>query len=428
MPSEIKTANLGLNQWEGNEYPKRIDFVNDNAIIDEAIGKLSDLETEDKSDLVTAVNEVREQNNNLAEDVNELFQSVSNGKAIVAGAITDKGVSTSPTATFETMADNIDAIETDPSIGTTDATVADILDGKKAVSQGELRTGTMPNRGPTSENIVNLTEQNQEYTIAYGFHSGLRKIKAVIAGLAANVIKAGATVGGTLGTFTSDATATAAQMLSGAIAYVNGNKITGTIPSKSAQTYTPGTTNQTIAAGQYLSEIQTIAGDADLIAANIAASKNIFNVIGAFTGIKSIQSIRVTSSGAKTINSVVPANSIVIFQAYSQGSNDDWNVILTNSTTLTVSGDPASGVATIIEYEAGVIKSKQRITVATGVESGSLVTISSVDPTKSIVLQMSTNHGSSLYATNGKVTANTQLTVWRSSTSFVGYLEVIEFY
>lgn len=40
MPSENKTANLGLNQWLGNEYPKRTDFVEDNKKIDDAFGEL----------------------------------------------------------------------------------------------------------------------------------------------------------------------------------------------------------------------------------------------------------------------------------------------------------------------------------------------------------------------------------------------------
>jgi len=42
----------------------------------------------------------------------ELFQSVSNGKALVASAITGKGVVTASDATFQTMADNISAIQT----------------------------------------------------------------------------------------------------------------------------------------------------------------------------------------------------------------------------------------------------------------------------------------------------------------------------
>ena len=48
----------------------------------------------------------------LETQVNELFQSVSNGKTAVANAITDKGVSTSSTATFATMATNISKINT----------------------------------------------------------------------------------------------------------------------------------------------------------------------------------------------------------------------------------------------------------------------------------------------------------------------------
>ncbi len=37
MSSASKTTNYGLNQWAGNEYPKRQDFVDDNAAIDAAI-------------------------------------------------------------------------------------------------------------------------------------------------------------------------------------------------------------------------------------------------------------------------------------------------------------------------------------------------------------------------------------------------------
>ena len=39
--------------------------------------------------------------------LNEVFQSVSNGKSLIASAITDKGITTAADATFQTMADNI---------------------------------------------------------------------------------------------------------------------------------------------------------------------------------------------------------------------------------------------------------------------------------------------------------------------------------
>jgi len=48
----------------------------------------------------------------------ELFTSVSNGKSLIAGAITDKGVPTSPSDTFQVMANNINQIPVgDYSIG-----------------------------------------------------------------------------------------------------------------------------------------------------------------------------------------------------------------------------------------------------------------------------------------------------------------------
>lgn len=48
---------------------------------------------------------------NVQDAVDELFTSVSNGKSLIAGAITDKGVSTSADATFQQMAENIAAIQ-----------------------------------------------------------------------------------------------------------------------------------------------------------------------------------------------------------------------------------------------------------------------------------------------------------------------------
>lgn len=84
----------------------------------------------------------------------------------------------------------------------------------------------------------------------------------------------------TLGQGTADANATAAQILSGRTAYVNGSKITGTIPSIGANYYTPTTYDQTIWAGQYLSGNQTIAGSGNLVPGNIKQGVNIFGITG----------------------------------------------------------------------------------------------------------------------------------------------------
>ena len=79
----------------------------------------------------------------------------------------------------------------------------------------------------------------------------------------------------------SQVTVTEASMLDGVKAYdKTGKLIEGSIQSQAAQTITPKTTDQTIAAGKYLSGIQTIKGDSNLIAGNIKKGVSIFGVAG----------------------------------------------------------------------------------------------------------------------------------------------------
>ena len=80
-------------------------------------------------------------------------------------------------------------------------------------------------------------------------------------------------------------TVAANRLLSGYTAHdSSGARVTGNIPGKAAQTYTPGVSAQTIAAGQYLAGAQTIQGDANLTAANIAEGVSIFGVTGTHSG------------------------------------------------------------------------------------------------------------------------------------------------
>lgn len=106
---------------------------------------------------------------------------------------------------------------------------------------------------------------------------------------------------------TSQVTATANTVRSG-YKFVNssGQLITGTIPSKGAQTYTPRTVSQTIAKGQYLSGNQTIQGDGNLIASNIKSGVSIFGVSGTAPIVKMADLSRaVISYGEKEIRVVI---------------------------------------------------------------------------------------------------------------------------
>lgn len=104
---------------------------------------------------------------------------------------------------------------------------------------------------------------------------------------------------------TSDATASAAAILSGQTAYINGSKITGTIASKTAATITPGISDVTIASGQYLSGAQVIKGDPNLVAANIAAGVSIFGITGTHSSGSSVTITDEPDSHGGTIRHIV---------------------------------------------------------------------------------------------------------------------------
>lgn len=96
-----------------------------------------------------------------------------------------------------------------------DASAANILTGKKVLVKGKEVTGTMANNGSVSKALA----AGGSYTIPKGYHDGTGKVTA-----------------NSLASQTS-ATATAADILSGKTAYVNGSKITGTMTSYASNGY-----------------------------------------------------------------------------------------------------------------------------------------------------------------------------------------------
>jgi hypothetical protein len=80
------------------------------------------------------------------------------------------------------------------------------------------------------------------------------------------------------GLITASATQTAGYVAAGT------KSATKQLTVQAAQTITPGTSNKTIASGRYLTGTQTIKGDANLKAANIAKGVSIFGVTGTHEG------------------------------------------------------------------------------------------------------------------------------------------------
>lgn len=107
--------------------PSAADDIARKDTVDNAVGNLTTLQTVAKNNAVAAIN--------------ELFTSASNGKSVVAAAITGMGQAAAGSDTFAQLASKVSAISTDANAG-----VGEVLAGKTFYQGGVKRTGSMPNR------------------------------------------------------------------------------------------------------------------------------------------------------------------------------------------------------------------------------------------------------------------------------------------
>lgn len=107
--------------------------------------------------------------NNTQGAIDQLFQSVSNGKSQIASAITDQGISTSSTASFATMATNIRNLNTKSNLW--ESAVIKTNYGDNPMSLTEIRTLNI-NNFPCSLSEVQLLcikyNDNTKISMDYG--------------------------------------------------------------------------------------------------------------------------------------------------------------------------------------------------------------------------------------------------------------------
>lgn len=140
-----------------------------------------------------------------------------------------------------------------------------LLAGYELIGQnGQVVTGTIPSKGGTD-----LTASGATVTAPAGYYP-------------AQVSKSVATATQATPSITVDSGGKITASATQAAGYVTAGTKTAAkqMTVQAAKTWTPGTSNQTLASGRYLTGAQTIKGDANLKAANIVKGVSIFGVTG----------------------------------------------------------------------------------------------------------------------------------------------------
>ena len=148
---------------EHQDISGKVDKVNGYSLVSDAeISRLATLKNYNDTEVRELINETNTSLEHIGSQMNEVFTSVSRGKTLIASAITDKGVTTSNTDTFETMANNISAISQGSPV------YGDIVISTDAININEGGTGTFTvklKEAPSVNQTVNLYRDNDDATI-----------------------------------------------------------------------------------------------------------------------------------------------------------------------------------------------------------------------------------------------------------------------
>lgn len=168
-----------------------------------------------------------------------------------------------------------------------------LLEGYQLIDQsGQVVTGTIPSKAASD-----LTASGATVTVPAGYYP-------------AQTSKSVATATQATPSITVDSGGKITVSATQAAGYVTAGTKTATkqLTVQAAKTWTPGTSNQTLASGRYLTGAQTIKGDANLKAANIVKGVSIFGVTGtAETGGGTGQTLETCSVSIEVVYTTVAA-------------------------------------------------------------------------------------------------------------------------
>lgn len=163
MSSVAKTINYELNQWTGNEYPKRQDFVDDNSIIDAQMKANADAAGAAQSDASTAKGKTDYLSVTQPVDLDTLEEDTTALKSI--GDIIEKSVSGN---ILDTDADRFLKCTNSSSITLTiqpDATIAIAVGAEISVTQyGAGTVSFAAGSGVTIRSIDSALSIDGQYT------------------------------------------------------------------------------------------------------------------------------------------------------------------------------------------------------------------------------------------------------------------------
>ena len=170
----------------------------------------------------------------------------------------------------------------DTTIASNGASASDIISGKKAWVNNELITGTHTCQGGTDISDASTVSSDQVASgiTVYGQNGKVTGTHEC------SEVEEIPTVEQAAPSITVSSSGLITASVNQSEGYVAGGTkfTTKQLTTKETATYTPGTSDQTIAASTYLTGTQTIKGDVNLLASNIKNGVSIFGITGSYEG------------------------------------------------------------------------------------------------------------------------------------------------